>query len=85
MTAKLFFSLHRGVVHCIGDFEGEDKDGHPVKATVRMEVQPGEDLYGLSFDQLASVGGGVIEFVEPDLHARIVTLEEARQRDIILF
>jgi hypothetical protein len=73
MTAKLFFSMHDdGVVHCIGDFEGEDKDGHPVKATVRMEVQPGEDLYGITYEALAAEGGGVIEFVEPDRHARIV-------------
>jgi hypothetical protein len=71
MTAKLFFSTHDGVVHCIGDFEGEGKDGHPVKATVRMEVEPGQDLYGIPYEALVAEGGGVIEFA-PDGTARIV-------------
>jgi hypothetical protein len=52
MTAKLWFRTDGDVIRCIGDFATEDGSTH---GHWYPEVRPGEDIFGISYDDLGRV------------------------------
>lgn len=71
-----FFTTRDGVVIVRMRVEGPDR----MHGDVQTEIRAGEDFAGLSYDELAALGGGEISF-DPDTGKGAIVPDELDHQD----